>query len=121
MNQKSIEAIGANVLIMGLTFKEDCPDIRNTRVIDIIHEFKKIGSNVEVFDPWVNKSDIQSEFKIDTISNIEKNRYDVIVVSVAHKNFKDLGVVEIKSYGRQKHVLYDVKSIFKSSEVDGRL
>ena len=121
MRKKSIQSLGANVLIMGLTFKEDCPDIRNTRVIDIVNEFKKNGSTVDVFDPWVNKPDVVYEYNIETINKIEKNYYDVIVLAVAHKNFKDLGVTEIKSYGRKKHVLYDVKSIFKKTEVDGRL
>ena len=121
MAKKSIQIAKANILIMGLTFKENCPDYRNTRVIDLVKEFKSFSCNVDVYDPWVNKKSVADEYKINPINEPIKGKYDAIVLAVAHDEFKLLSKDLIRSYGKSKHVLYDVKYLLKSNESDGRL
>jgi len=106
---------------MGLTFKENCPDYRNTRVIDLIKEFKNFSCNVDVYDPWVNKKLVADEYKFDPISKPIKGNYDAIVLAVAHDKFKLLSEELIRSYGKNNHILYDIKYLLKPSESDGRL
>ncbi len=121
MDQKKIRLEGSNILIMGLTFKENCPDHRNTRVIDLINFFKKIKCNVDVYDPWVNKDEVTEEYEITPIKEPSKNKYDAIILAVAHNEFKSLSENQIREYGKNKHVLYDIKYILKKAETDGRL
>ena len=121
MTKKNIKIPEANILIMGLTFKENCPDYRNTRVIDLLKEFKNLNCKVDVYDPWVNKKHFTNEHKIDPIDEPIKGKYDVIILAVAHDEFKLLSSNDIKAYGRGNHVLYDVKYMFKINETDGRL
>ena len=121
MNNKSINIADSNILIMGLTFKENCPDLRNTRVIDLIKEFEHSSCNVDVYDPWVDKNEAQSEFGISLINEIPNGRYDAIVIAVAHDKFKELKLETIKAMGRDNHVLYDIKCLLKEGEGDGRL
>lgn len=121
MTKKRIHIVDANVLIMGLTFKENCPDIRNTRVADLVTEFENFNCNVDVFDPWVNKKDAKYEYGIIPIEQPKKGHYDAIVLAVAHNEFVDLGVDAIRCFGKCKHVLYDIKYILSSDVVDGRL
>ena len=121
MDEKSIKVTKANVLIMGLTFKENCPDIRNTRVIDLINEFTNLNCNVDVYDPWLDKSSAQREYKITTIKQPFYGKYDAIILAVAHDQFISLGANKIKEYGKENHVLYDIKSILEADKVDGRL
>ncbi|MDA8867343.1 Vi polysaccharide biosynthesis UDP-N-acetylglucosamine C-6 dehydrogenase TviB [Candidatus Pelagibacter sp.] len=121
MSQKSIQIAESNILIMGLTFKENCPDYRNTQVIDLLKEFKSFSCNVDVYDPWVNKKQVANEYKINPIDEPTKGKYDAIILSVAHNEFKLLSEDLIRSYGKKKHVLYDVKYLLKSNESDGRL
>jgi UDP-N-acetyl-D-glucosamine/UDP-N-acetyl-D-galactosamine dehydrogenase len=121
MKKNNIQLDTANILIMGLTFKEDCPDYRNTRVIDLFEGLKKHVKNVEVFDPWVNKSEVKLEYNFSPIDKIKDNYYDGIIVAVAHKKFKQLGIKKIRKFGRDKCVIYDVKSMFNITDVDGRL
>ena len=121
MTHKSINLKNSNVLIMGLTFKENCPDTRNTRVIDLIEEFKENGCNVDVFDPWVDSQQSSQEYLIKIVEEPLKNNYDSIVLAVAHDIFKNLSLEKIKEFGKENHVLYDIKYILKASEVDGRL
>jgi UDP-N-acetyl-D-glucosamine/UDP-N-acetyl-D-galactosamine dehydrogenase len=121
MIKKRIHVVDANVLIMGLTFKENCPDLRNTGVVDLIAEFEGFNCNVDVYDPWVDKVQVQKEFNIKLVGQPENGKYDAIVLSVAHDEFKRLSLKEIKAYGTCNHVLYDVKFLLKQSEVDGRL
>jgi len=121
MTHKSINLKNSNVLIMGLTFKENCPDTRNTRVIDLIEEFKENGCNVDVFDPWVDSKQSSQEYLIKMVEEPLKNNYDSIVLAVAHDIFKNLSLEKIKEFGKENHVLYDIKYILKASEVDGRL
>lgn len=121
MSEKRINTVDANILLMGFTFKENCPDIRNTRVIDLVKGFENLNCNVDVFDPWLDSPKASSAFNIKIIDQPEVGKYDAVVLVVAHDVFKKLSVTEIKSFGKSKHILYDVKYIFKEHEVDGRL
>jgi UDP-N-acetyl-D-galactosamine dehydrogenase len=121
MTKKRIHVIHANVLIMGFTFKENCPDLRNTRVVDLVQEFESYNCNVDVYDPWVDKDEAVREYNIRPIDELVKGKYDAILLAVAHDEFKDLSVEQIKAFGKDNHVLYDIKYLLKSDEVDGRL
>jgi UDP-N-acetyl-D-glucosamine/UDP-N-acetyl-D-galactosamine dehydrogenase len=121
MSKKKIQIVEANILIMGLTFKENCPDYRNTRVIDLVKEFKNLNCKVDVYDPWVNKKHFTNEHKINPIDEPKKGKYDVIILAVAHDEFKLLSENNIRSYGKSNHILYDIKYLLKSNESDGRL
>jgi UDP-N-acetyl-D-glucosamine/UDP-N-acetyl-D-galactosamine dehydrogenase len=121
MSKKKIEVSDSNVLIMGLTFKENCPDLRNSRVIDVITKLKNFNCNIDVYDPWVNKKLAKKEYDIEPIDFPCIGKYDAILFAVAHNEFKKLSIDEIKSYCKDYHVLYDLKYLFKADEVDGRL
>ena len=121
MNKKHIHIVDANILIMGLTFKENCPDLRNTRVVDLVEEFEGFDCNVDVYDPWVDKDEAEHEYGIKPINQPEEGKYDAILLAVAHDEFKKLTLEQIKIYGKVKHVLYEIKYLLKAHEVDGRL
>ena len=121
MEQKKINVNNSNILIMGLTFKENCPDIRNSRVIDIYTELKTLNCNVDIFDPLVNKDIAQKEYGITPISTPETNKYDAIIIAVSHKNFKELSIEDIKLFGRDDFIIFDVKSLLDKEHVDGSL
>lgn len=121
MLKKRIHVVDANVLIMGLTFKENCPDIRNSKVVDLVSEFEKFNCHVDVYDPWVEPERANDEYNITPVPNPIDGKYDAIVLAVAHDEFKRLDLKEIKAYGKHKHVLYDIKFIFDANDVDGRL
>ena len=121
MNSKDIQIAKANILIMGLTFKENCPDYRNSRVVDLIREFKNFNCNVDVYDPLVDKKKFAYEYKIEVIEKPIKNKYDATIIAVAHDEFKSLTKKQIRAYGKPNHVLYDIKYLLKSNETDGRL
>jgi UDP-N-acetyl-D-galactosamine dehydrogenase len=119
--RKNIQVVDANILIMGLTFKENCPDLRNTKVVDLIEALTRYNCNVDVFDPWVERHEAQEEYGISPIDLPNEGNYEAIILAVAHKQFKELGIEKIRKYGKDNHVLYDIKYIFLSSEVDGRI
>jgi len=121
MTKKRIHIVDANVLILGLTFKENCPDLRNTQVVDLVEEFERFNCNVDVYDPWVDKDEALHEFSINLIDEPIKAKYDAILLAVAHDEFKRLSLDEIKSFGKDIHVLYDIKYLLDVNEVDGRL
>jgi len=121
MTKKGIHVVDANVLVMGLTFKENCPDLRNTRVIDLIKEFSNFNCNVDVYDPWIDKADAKREYDIMPIDAPIEGKYDAVVLAVAHNEFREMGVNRIKRFGKDEHVLYDIKYILDANEVDGRL
>jgi UDP-N-acetyl-D-mannosaminuronate dehydrogenase len=121
MTKKHIHVADSNILIMGLTFKENCPDLRNTRIVDMVHEFKKFNCNVDVYDPWVNKDEALKEYDINPIDNPVENKYDAVVIAVAHDKFQELSFDQIKSYCKENYVLYDIKHLLDSNQVDGRL
>jgi UDP-N-acetyl-D-glucosamine/UDP-N-acetyl-D-galactosamine dehydrogenase len=121
MKNKNIEVINSKILIMGLSFKENCPDIRNTRVIDIVKGFESYNAIVDVFDPLVDQNDSIKEYGIDPSLEPVPKKYDAIVLAVAHDVFGSLSVDHIKSYGKENHALYDVKYILDAKDSDGRL
>ncbi len=121
MLKKRIHIHDSRILIMGLTFKENCPDLRNTRVIDIINEFKEYGAHIDVYDPWVDKHEAMHEYGIETIDAPQQAHYDAIVIAVAHEQFKSMGSNAIHDLGKSAHVLYDIKYILPADDVDGRL
>ncbi len=121
MLKKRIHISEAKILIMGLTFKENCPDLRNTRVIDMIEELDQYGAHIDVYDPWVDKSEAQHEYGITPIEALEDGQYDAILLAVSHEQFTHMGAEAIHKLGKNKHVLYDIKYILKADEVDGRL
>jgi UDP-N-acetyl-D-galactosamine dehydrogenase len=121
MIQKRIHVKGSRILMMGLTFKENCPDLRNSKVADVIKELTKYGAKVDVYDPWVDSSEAQHEYGIKPVRKPSKGAYDAIVLAVAHKEFRDIGVDAIRSFGKKPHVLYDIKYVYEAEEVDGRL
>ena len=121
MIKRKIEVEGARVLIMGLTFKENCSDFRNSRVFDIFNELKDYCCRVDVFDPWVENKATEDEYQISMIKTIPENRYQAIILAVAHDEFKDIGISKIRRYGCPDCVIFDVKSMFHSLDTDLRL
>jgi UDP-N-acetyl-D-galactosamine dehydrogenase len=121
MTKKRIHIVDSNVLIMGLTFKENCPDLRNTRVVDLVEEFKGFNCNVDVYDPWVDKDEAVHEYGINPIDQPVEGKYDAILIAVAHDEFKELSLGQIQAFGKDNHVLYDIKYLLDANEVDGRL
>jgi len=121
MLEKKLHINGANILMMGLTFKENCPDLRNTRVTDMLEEFSKYGAKVDVHDPWVDAEEAKDEYGITLVEQPKANNYDAIILAVSHDQFVNMGAEQIRAYGKQEHVLYDIKYILSADEVDGRL
>ncbi len=114
MIKKGYKIEGSNVLVLGITFKENCPDIRNSRVIDVIEELEEFGCNIDVYDPWAEKEEVNFEYKLDLIDELEFSKYDGIILAVAHDEFKKLDLTN-----RDDAVLFDIKSIV--DDFDGRL
>jgi len=124
MTQKRIHVVDAKILIMGLTFKEDCPDIRNTRVIDLINQFTTYNCQVDIYDPWVDKQEVEKEYNITPITNqqsLPSNYYDAIILAVSHNQFKTMKESDFRKLGKQNHILYDIKYLLKPDQTDGRL
>ena len=121
MLKKRLHINESKILIMGLTFKENCPDIRNTRVIDIIKELNSYGANVDIYDPWVDPKETQHEYGITPIDIPQADTYDAILLAVKHDQFVQMGEQQIKALGKETHVLYDIKYILPADNVDARL
>ncbi len=121
MTQRKIHVVDSRILVMGLTFKENCPDLRNTRVVDIVRELQELHSEVEVWDPWASSQQAQKEYGFPLIDSPEPGRYDAIILAVAHRQFVALGVEAIRRFGKPKHILFDVKYLLPAEQVDGRL
>ena len=121
MIKSRISVVDSKILIMGLTFKENCPDLRNTRVVDIIEEISQYHCQIDVYDPWVDKAEARHEYGIDPVDSPEVGQYDAVVLAVSHKEFKEMGLEKIRALGKSKHILYDIKYLFSADEVDGRL
>jgi UDP-N-acetyl-D-glucosamine/UDP-N-acetyl-D-galactosamine dehydrogenase len=121
LTKRRIAISGARVLIMGLSFKENCPDLRNTRVVDIVRELAEYGLEVDVYDPWVSKTEARHEYNLDPIEAPGVGAYDAIIVAVAHREFAQLGAAALRSYGKAEHVLYDLKYVLSAEASDLRL
>lgn len=121
MLSRGIHVNASRVLVMGLTFKENCPDLRNTRVVDIVHELQEFHIKVDVYDPWVNPAESEHEYGISPVVKPENGAYDAIVVAVGHRQFKAMGAKDIRGFGKAEYILYDLKYILPKEEVDLRL
>jgi UDP-N-acetyl-D-galactosamine dehydrogenase len=121
MVKRRIQVDQARVLILGLTFKENCPDLRNTKVIDIVRELAEYRMNIDVYDPWVNAAEAQHEYGITPVEQVQAGQYDAIVLAVAHHQFRELGAAGIRRFGKTDHILYDLKYVLEKEEADSRL
>ena len=122
MLQKGINVVGAKILVLGFTFKEGCPDVRNTKVIDIVNELKGYNARVDIYDPWIDLDEAEHEYGVRPLAEQPGNGgYDAIVLAVAHPEFLRIGTAGIHALGKPQHVLYDVKSLLAKGEADGRL
>jgi len=121
MVKKKIQVEGAKVLVLGLSFKENCPDIRNTRIIDIVKELEEYHIDVDVYDPWVNPIEAESEYGITPVATLNAQTYDAVILAVAHEQFKVMGADAIRALGKESHVLYDLKYVLDQAESDLRL
>ncbi|MEL7448877.1 MAG: Vi polysaccharide biosynthesis UDP-N-acetylglucosamine C-6 dehydrogenase TviB [Pseudomonadota bacterium] len=121
LNERRILPMGSRVLMLGLTFKENCPDIRNTQVVAMVEELRRLGCEVDVHDPWVDPDVARASYGLELCTELEQGTYDGIILAVSHHQFKDMGVEAIRALGKDSHVLYDVKHLFAPDQVDGRL
>ena len=121
MIKKRIQIEGAKVLVLGLSFKENCPDVRNTKVIDIVHELQKYNVEIDVHDPWIDADEAKREYSITPISQPLSKQYDGIIIAVAHEQFIKMGIEKIRALGKDNHVIYDLKYLFTKEDTDIRL
>ena len=121
MIARRIQVRDARILVLGLTFKENCPDVRNSKVVDVVRELGKYGARVDVYDPWADAEEAQHEYGLKPVRRLKPGTYDAIVVGVAHDQFRQMGIAKIRELGKRNHVLYDIKYVFPAGEVDGRL
>jgi UDP-N-acetyl-D-galactosamine dehydrogenase len=121
MTGKRIQVKGARLLMLGVTFKENCPDIRNSKVIDVVRELVEYGAEVDIHDPWADSRECRHEYGMGLVRRLEPRQYDAAVVAVAHDQFREMGAAGVRRLCRKTHVLYDIKHVFRASEVDGRL
>ena len=118
MLKKGIQVLGSNILILGFTFKENCPDVRNTKVFDIVKSLREYNLNITICDPWANAAAAKREYDIDLTNKVGNQKFDAAILAVAHNEFKTL---DIESYLNKKHIIYDVKGILPKDKIDGRL
>ena len=118
---KKIHLFDSKILMLGITFKENCPDIRNSRVVDLVSKLKSYTPNIDIFDPWVSSNESKNDFNLKIIKKPKINFYDFIIISVAHKEFISLGPSKIKSFGKKRSLIFDLKSIFEITDSDLRL
>jgi UDP-N-acetyl-D-galactosamine dehydrogenase len=121
MNKKKILIDGSRVLVLGMTFKENCPDIRNSKVADVVRELGKSGALVDVYDPWASAAETRHEYGFRLRSTLRPGRYDAVVLAVAHNEFKTMGIRGIRALCRPRHVVYDIKHVLPAAQTDGRL
>jgi len=122
MTRKGINPSSSRILILGITFKEDCPDVRNTKVVDVIHELREFGAQIDVYDPWADPEDVREEYGIEIITDKPANgHYDGIVLAVSHRQFIEMSIESIHALGKPDHVVYDIKSVLPVDQIDSRL
>ncbi|MBS0366475.1 MAG: Vi polysaccharide biosynthesis UDP-N-acetylglucosamine C-6 dehydrogenase TviB [Proteobacteria bacterium] len=121
MGHKRIHVRDARVLVLGATFKENCPDIRNSKVVDVVRELQKLGAQVDIHDPWADSGELRHEYGLKLTRTPKPKHYDAVVVAVAHREFKAMGVHGLTRLCRRNHVIYDIKHVFPATQVDGRL
>ena len=121
MLKKGIHVDDANVLLMGLTFKENCPDLRNTKVVDIITELKEYNINIDIIDPWCSNQEAQEKYNLKLAKNPQPGYYDAVIIAVSHNEFKTMGCQKIHALGKPNHIIYDLKYVLEKDSVDMRL
>jgi UDP-N-acetyl-D-galactosamine dehydrogenase len=121
MANRKILAKGSKVLVLGLTFKENCPDLRNSKVADVVRELRNYGAKVDVYDPWIDADEAEHEYGIRPVDRIRNGAYDAALLAVGHKEFRDMGIVNVRKACKKNHVVYDIKYVFPADQVDGRL
>jgi UDP-N-acetyl-D-glucosamine/UDP-N-acetyl-D-galactosamine dehydrogenase len=121
MVKKRIQVVGARILILGLSFKENCPDIRNTKIVDMVKALKEYDLDLDIYDPWVDSAEVEAEYGLAPIMELKQGRYDAIIIAVAHDQFKKMSTQELVSLGKEKHVLYDLKYVLDKEQSDIRL
>ena len=121
MVKQRIQVVGSKILVMGLSFKENCPDIRNTKIVDMVKALKEYDLDLDIYDPWVDPLDAAKEYGIDPVASLAYAKYDAIVLAVAHDQFKRMSIDEFKALAKDKYVLYDLKYILNHTDVDIRL
>lgn len=118
MNKKGVMVKDAKILLLGITFKENCPDIRNTKIVDIYSTLEEYTKNITVYDPWANAEAVKHEYGIDIVSEVPRVKFDAIILCVAHKQFMEL---DVKTLAKENSVIYDVKGLLPRDMIDGRL
>jgi UDP-N-acetyl-D-glucosamine/UDP-N-acetyl-D-galactosamine dehydrogenase len=121
MSSRKIMVKGSRILVLGLTFKENCPDLRNSKVADVVRELKQYGAKVDVYDPWIDREEAEHEYGIRPIARVRDGVYDAVVVAVGHKEFRDQGIGAVRKACKKNHVVYDIKYVFNAADTDGRL
>jgi UDP-N-acetyl-D-galactosamine dehydrogenase len=121
MAGKKILAKGSKIIVFGLTFKENCPDLRNSKVADVVRELKNYGAKVDVYDPWIDRDEADHEYGIRPVKSVRPGSYDAAVLAVSHKEFREQGIANIRKACKKTHVVYDIKYLFPAAQVDGRL
>ncbi len=121
MVKQRIQVVGSKILIMGLSFKENCPDIRNTKIVDMVKALKEYDLDLDIYDPWVDDTEVQHEYGLAPIKQLHQGQYDAIVLAVAHDQFKSMTIDQFKQLGKAKHVLYDLKYVLDKAQSDIRL
>jgi len=116
MTRKRIHIVDANILIMGLTFKENCPDVRNTRVVEIVRGLEEYQANIDIYDPWAEPQNAKLEYGIDLLSEPEPRKYDAVIIAVAHDSFRQMELQDIRNFCKENHVIFDVKYLFPLKE-----
>ena len=122
MMRRGLPVVGSSVLVMGLTFKENCPDMRNSKVVDLVAELQQFNAQVDVYDPWVDRVEVRGQHQINLLdTSPEPGSYDAMIVAVGHEDFVEMGSSTIRGFGKPKAVLFDLKGLFRKQESDGRL
>lgn len=121
MVKQRIQVVGSKILIMGLSFKENCPDIRNTKIVDMVNALKEYDLDLDIYDPWVDSTEVEAEYGLAPVLELKQGQYDAIVIAVAHDEFKQMSKEEFNALGKDKHVLYDLKYVLDKQESDIRL
>jgi len=121
MVKQRIQVVGSKILVMGLSFKENCPDIRNTKIIDMVQALKEYELDLDIYDPWVDPKEVEHEYGLAPISALQNNEYDAVILAVAHDQFKQMTAADIHALGKTKHVLFDLKYILSKEYSDIRL
>ncbi|MCH4244377.1 Vi polysaccharide biosynthesis UDP-N-acetylglucosamine C-6 dehydrogenase TviB [Acinetobacter gerneri] len=121
MVKQRIQVVGARILILGLSFKENCPDIRNTKIVDMVKALKEYDLDLDIYDPWVDSAEVEAEYGLAPIMELKQGQYDAIVIAVAHDQFKQMSKQEFDALGKEKHVLYDLKYVLDKQQSDIRL